>query len=669
MNRKEENNILQALLDSSPDNAKIKQTVRQAYDTMDIFIALVKPGGKIIYLNRKAKDLLNCTDDEHSSINIISDFILRGKKSETQNFLRQLVKRKEEGEEEYTYHFSNEYFRDLAIKAINRVILNSEKKTKAIFITGIKLSPKTHSESEDKKTLAESLDRSKDALKAKNDFLANVSHEIRTPLTAILGFTEQLMQTDLDEKQEKYLNIIDKSAEHMLGLINDILVYSKVEARKIRFDNAPFKIEETVKNVFITLQERAKDRGLDFKYDIDKNLDIVLIGDSFRLRQILINMLSNAIKFTNKGSVQLKVLMQEETEDSCYAMFRVIDTGIGISRKNLKSIFNQYRQADPSDSLKHGGTGLGLTICKNLIELQGGTLSVKSQPGKGSEFSFVIPYKKGHPDNITKIDSAEKDVNKLKDKKVLLVDDDSVNRLLGKTLLEKFKCRADIVSGGKKAKSLLDIKNFDIILLDIQMPDVDGYQVANYLRKSKKDKTTKIIAFTAVTRINDIKDFQQTGIDDFIIKPYREINLFNKMCEVLGIEYNEEEEPISEIILREEISPKPYDLSELASMAEGNKVIINNAIKNFVSNSEVTIYLFKKYLEEKNLKKIGNAAHKLIPSYAHLRVNTVLPSLKEIDLKTKNNPEPEYQSINKLVNNTIKEMEKVVRVIKTDFNI
>ncbi|MEA1888071.1 MAG: ATP-binding protein [Bacteroidota bacterium] len=436
-------------------------------------------------------------------------------------------------------------------------------------------------------------------MKAKNDFLANVSHEIRTPLTAILGFTEQLMQTDLDEKQEKYLNIIDKSAEHMLGLINDILVYSKIEARKIRFDNAPFKIEDTVKNSFTTLQERAKDKGLDFKYEIAGNLNIVLIGDSFRLRQILINMLSNAIKFTNKGSVQLKVLMQEETEDSCYAMFRVIDTGIGISRKNLKSIFTQYRQANPSTSLKHGGTGLGLTICRNLIELQEGSLSVKSKPGEGSEFSFVIPYKKGHLDNITKIDSVEKDFNKLKDKKVLLVDDDSVNRLLGKTLLEKFNCRTDVVSGGKKAMSLLDKEKFDIVLLDIQMPDVDGYQVADYLRTSRKDKTTKIIAFTAAARINDIRDFHEAGIDNFIIKPYREINLFNKMCEVLGIEHKEEEESTFEIILKEEIRPKRYDLSELVSMAEDNKMIINNAIKNFVSNSEVTIYLFKKYLEEK----------------------------------------------------------------------
>ncbi|NJM14672.1 MAG: hypothetical protein HC896_04180 [Bacteroidales bacterium] len=265
-----------------------------------------------------------------------------------------------------------------------------------------------------KRKLKRSKDEAEEANRAKSEFLARVSHEIRTPLNAILGFAEQLQQTSLNSKQQEYIKIIDKSSEHLLSLINDILVLSKIEARQINFDKNAFKIVNTVKYVFNTLKAKAREKRLQFTYSIDSRLDVVLLGDTFRLRQILINLLNNAIKFTQAGYVELKCLLKEETGDELTVRFDVIDTGIGISADKIETVFDQFKQADSSITKKYGGTGLGLTICKNLIHMQNGTLSVSSQQGIGSTFSFALPYKKGKDKELPSNQMGEIDAVKTK---------------------------------------------------------------------------------------------------------------------------------------------------------------------------------------------------------------------------------------------------------------
>lgn len=504
------------------------------------------------------------------------------------------------------------------------------------------------------------------ANKAKSEFIARISHDIRTPLNAITGFTEQLLKTNLNPQQEDYLNIIEKSSEQMLELINDLLMYSKIESRQIRFVELPFKIENTVKYVHSTLLNKAKGKNLELSYDVDSKLDRVIIGDSFRLRQILINMLDNAIKFTDRGFIELNCKLKEETDENILVQFDIIDSGIGISKEQIRNIFKQFQQGDASFTSKYGGTGLGLTICKNLIEKQNGSLTVTSTKGQGSKFSFTIPYLISSEDDIVSDEIGTIASGELKNKKALVVEDDSVNRLLIKIMLETFGCAIDIVNDGKYAIEKLKHIKYDIILLDIHMPLISGFEVAKFLRKDMADNSTKIIALTAAVKKSDIMKIQRSGINDFLIKPFKEIELFNKIREVLDISLVKHEQPVIKIILKDDYNSdnKLYNLSELYKIAKGEKKFINEMLMTFIENAEESIYLFKIFLKEKKWKHISEAAHKLLPSFRHLNIKEVIPLL--IDLKDKASSSKEKESIPPLLEKTIIEMKKVIAEIKKE---
>lgn len=552
------------------------------------------------------------------------------------------------------YKFNNYYYLMLVLPIKNN---NNE------VYSGVAITQNITDDKLTEQQLKKSKEEAEKANRAKSEFLARVSHEIRTPLNAILGFTEQLKQTDLAKQQSDYVKIIDKSSEHLLSLINDILILSKIEARQINFDDSPFKIEYTVKYVYNALLVKAEEKNLRFRYDIDAKLDKVLIGDSFRLRQILINMLSNAIKFTHSGYVELRCFLMDETDKIIKVRFDIIDTGIGISPENLQYIFEQFKQADSSITKKYGGTGLGLTICKNLIELQNGSLSVTSQENIGTTFTFIIPYRKGGNTDIIPEVLGKVDSEKLRNRKVLFVDDDSVNRLLGKTILEKFNCSYDIANNGSEAIAMLDKNKFDIILLDIHLPDISGIDLALYLRNEKHDTATKIVAVTAAVMKDDIEKYFKAGINDFLIKPFKEIYLFNKMCELLKIKNQSYLKPKEEIILKEEISPKPYNLAELKKMT-GNKAGMVKLLNTLIENSENTIQKFQQLLKNKNWKQIGEAAHKILPSYKHLEVHSIASDLMDIKIKTL--VDPEYGLVPALVENVIKEMIQVISELKKE---
>jgi len=525
----------------------------------------------------------------------------------------------------------------------------------------------TQNITDDKKTeqkLKRAKETAENANRAKSDFLARVSHEIRTPLNAILGFTEQLKQTRLNNKQDEYVKIIDKSSEHLLSLINDILVLSKIEARQLNFNKSPFKIENTVKYVHNALVNKAKEKGLNISYHLDPKLDLVVLGDSFRLRQILINMLSNSIKFTSAGYIELRCFLSHQYKKKIKVRFDVIDTGIGIKPDNLQIIFEQFKQADSGISQKYGGTGLGLTICKSLIGMQGGSLSVSSQENIGTTFSFVLPYEIGTETDIVSEDWGEIDTNKLSGKNVLLVDDDSVNRLLVKTILEKIKCNFDIANNGNEAIAKLDANKYDIILLDIHMPDISGVDVAKYFRQTKNNESTKIVAVTAAVMKDDIKKYYKAGIDDFLVKPFKEVHLFNKMCEVLWSKKLPFPKPVAEIILKEEIHPKLYDLSELKKMSGNNPEFIFNMLNTFIMNSKQALEKFDKALVNKNNKLIAETAHKILPSYRHLEVNYVVNKL--IKLKNTSQKSTGFTEVKKETKSVIHTIKKLINELQNE---
>lgn len=509
-------------------------------------------------------------------------------------------------------------------------------------------------------------DEADKANRAKSDFIARISHDIRTPLNAISGFTEQLFKTDLSGQQEDYLHIIDKSSEHLLSLINDLLVYSAIEAPRIRFFEIPFKLENPLSYVYTSLLNKAEEKELKLTYKIDERLNCVIIGDSGRLRQILMNMLNNAIKFTNEGSIEIVCSPENETKDEIFIKFEISDTGIGIKPDKLKTIFDQFKQADASFTQLYGGTGLGLTICKTLIEKQNGRLEVLSQIGKGSKFTFVIPYKKGKESDIVNKEISIDIDKKLENKKALVVEDDSVNRLLVKTMLENFNCKIDIADNGRSAIELLDKNKYDIILLDIHMPEISGFDVAKFLRNEKKDESTKIIAITAVALKEDIKNFKKAGIDDLLIKPFKETELYNKIGEVLRLTKHSHALTIKEIILKEDLSPETYSLEELRKIANGEEKFIKKMLATFIENSENTVFLLEQLLEEKKWKQIGETAHKILPSYRHLKVESVIPLLVELHHNTL--IKPNHRSVPELLKKTTTKIKKVIKELKREIN-
>ncbi|MFO7924504.1 MAG: response regulator [Bacteroidales bacterium] len=517
-----------------------------------------------------------------------------------------------------------------------------------------------------KKILKRTKDEAVRSEKAKSRFLARVSHEIRTPLNAIMGFTEQLMQTKLSVKQSEYVRIIDESSELLLSLVNDILVLSKIEANQVSLEKTPFRLENTVNYVFKVLAAKAEKKKLAFDYEIDDKLNMVLKGDAFRLQQILMNMLTNAIKFTNKGAVKLGCFIYDETPENVIIKFDVSDTGIGISKKHLKAVFKQYIRSISGTGKKYEGTGLGLAICKNLIELQGGSLSVSSQRNVGTTFSFTIPYAKGKDTEILTYDPNVIDPGKLEDVKILLVDDDSVNLFLGKTILKKFNCSFDVANNGSESIDKLNTGKYDLILLDIHMPDISGIEVAKYLRNDKQDNEIRIIALTAAAFKDDIIKYREAGIDDFLIKPFRESSLYNKICEVLQIGKSTVPESKTEVIIKGEHSPKPYSLLEIKKIADDDEAFIDQTIRIFIENSEEAVRKFKSFLKEKNWEQIGETAHKLLPSYRHLEVNSVISKLTEIKIRTLVNKD--YDDVSSLVSETIGEIEKVILNLREEIS-
>ena len=509
----------------------------------------------------------------------------------------------------------------------------------------------------------------KEAEKAKLatiDFLANISHEIRTPLSAVIGFTEQLKRTSLDSKQKEYINIIDESSEHLMALIDDILALSRIESGEIHLNLIPFKIIHTIEHLYNSFSYKTKEKSLGFTYFLDEKLDKVLIGDPLRLRQILMNLLNNAIKFTDKGYIELRCLLEEETASEVKVKFEITDTGIGISHANQKKIFRPFAQADNIIPRKYGGTGLGLTICKNLVEMQNGRLSVISREGTGTTFYFVLAYRKGKATQRLSTGQEITDNETLKNIKILLADDDNFSRLLGITILSKFNCSFDVAKDGYEAKAKLDTSKYDIILLDMHMSGMNGIQVAKFVRDVKHDESCKIIAVTASVMNREIVDYYNAGINDFLIKPFRETDLFCKICNALQIGDHHYEPSRAEIVLKEELIQKPYDLNELKKITDGNVRLTRKMLKIFIKNTENAIATFEKLLKNENWNEIGETAHRILPSYYHVNAEEIASNL--IEIKTKTIFEADYSSLPDLINLTIERMRMLINDLKKEIN-
>jgi len=364
-----------------------------------------------------------------------------------------------------------------------------------------------------------------EGIKTKSQFLANMSHEIRTPLNGILGMAQILNETRLSKKQKDIVNILSTSGENLLVLINDILDFSKIEAGKINFINKDFRLDKPVKEIYDILSRRAEQKGLLLYLDLDKKLPVYVNGDEYRFKQVVLNLVNNAIKFTEEGHIKISLENGDINEGRHTIKVSVEDTGAGIPEAKKKELFKSFSQLDSSSTKQHEGTGLGLAISKLLTNMMKGEIGVESEPGKGSTFWFTVSFKKGTPPRKAQTDRVVPQSKKLKSKKisVLVVEDNLINQKISSFSLKKAGMAVTIANNGQEALEMFKKQSFNVILMDIQMPVMDGYEATGEIRKIEKSLNTHtpIIALTANAMQGDAEKCLAAGMDNYLSKPFK----------------------------------------------------------------------------------------------------------------------------------------------------
>jgi signal transduction histidine kinase/ActR/RegA family two-component response regulator len=457
-----------------------------------------------------------------------------------------------------------------------------------------------------KKSTIEILKAKESAEQAKEtqeQFLANTSHEIRTPMNGIIGMTNHLKDTALTSEQNEYISAINESANSLLVLINDLLDLSKINAGKMTFEKKAFRLSDLFKNLIYSLQYRSTEKNIRLISSIDEAIPSGIIGDPIRLNQVLLNLTGNAIKFTEKGEVKIIAKLLKDDGKNVLILFSVQDTGIGIQESKLSTIFESFTQVNAKTTRKYGGTGLGLTIAKQLIEQQGGNISVSSKVNEGSTFSFTLQFKKlarnvkeQRSMNIQAVDFNQPNLNSIN---VLVIDDNKVNQRVAALTLKKWNAKVDVADNARIAFNKLIEKKYDLILMDVTMPEMDGFDATIFIRKKMPSPINKIpiIAMTASALIGDRERCISVGMNEYVSKPFNPEELYDKIVKII---------PVNMIS-----NPPIVDLSILHERAEGDNEYLKDIIESYIQEMPRYVKEMKIFISERNIKAICAQAHKM----------------------------------------------------------
>ncbi|MCD8739498.1 PAS domain S-box protein [Mucilaginibacter roseus] len=547
------------------------------------------------------------------------------------------------------------------------------------------------------KELRKAKNATESAAQAKGIFLANLSHEIRTPMNGVLGLNKLLSKTPLNEQQQGYVKLIAESADSLLAIVNDLLDLEKITSNNLEFESRPYNITNKLNRTLQLFQLKARQKNLELVLKNRLPEEFIVIGDESRFIQILSNLLSNAIKFTKTGTVTVSSAMLYNANDRVLLEFSVADTGIGISDDRLPYIFDPFMLTTSNMVRQQGGTGMGLAIVKNLVEMQGGHIKVNSKVNSGTEFTFSLTLKKG----LVYIqryngNDGQYDPDKLKGKRVLVAEDVELNMFLVKTLLESWGCEVDSAEDGQKALQKASNKYYDVILMDIQMPEMDGLTATRHIRQLENPlyRDVPIIALTANALKGDGKYYANAGMNDCVTKPYSEEHLYerivetiakdkargdsapslnnadnveNKVMQEAASQFSGEKKleipqdtPIQDTPLPMNTTVKLYDLSIIDSISKGNQAFNNKMIKMFCDVTAQDLSKIKEAASGGDWQTVGSLAHKLKSTVGNMGVEILKEPVRMLETRTAANP---HATVNELE----EKLNQVSQQLKADY--
>jgi PAS domain S-box-containing protein len=564
-------------------------------DGSDI-IFIVDYDGEILYHNNSVKETLGYRANNLIGKNFF-DYILPASLSDFKKAYQASTKKRFNESVEFQFLCKDKSYKYLEFNSIN--LFQTEK------IKGLILDCRDIAQ---RKKDAEELLR---AQKAKELFLANISHEIRTPINGIAGLASLLNENPNSNDRTTYLHAIQSAANNLKVIINDILDLASIESGKLKFEQIGFNLNDLLHALINTFLFQASEKKIDLRYHLHEDANKIFIGDPVRLNQILLNLVNNSIKFTNHGYITVNCTVKKKDVKKYILEFEVRDTGIGIPKDKLKTIFESFSQADASVTRKYGGTGLGLTIVKQLVELQNGSINVKSNEGLGSTFTFSIPYELGSRANIKGHLAKGSALLKktLRDLSVLLVEDNDVNRLYASSILKIWDCKIDTAENGYVAVEKVKNESYDIVLMDIQMPVMDGFEATKAIRALDSDKKNlPIIALTANATRSSVEQCMANGMNDCLSKPFTPEDLYNKLT---LFKRNGSSKKVKEPM---ESKNQSLDLAYLHKMSNNNQKFIDEMLAALLRSIPKSIEEINLNTENKDWESLARVIHKLKPS-------------------------------------------------------